>query len=62
MCLVCNVRTRNRFEIKSRDQVEDVIYQLRRLWGIPSGSYNFIPRQEVEQKEVINFLHVKLGQ
>ena len=29
---------------------------------ISSVSYNFAPRQEVEQKEVTNFLHVKLGQ
>ena len=61
-CLICNVMTRNRFEIKSRDQVEDVTYQLHRSWGIPSVSYNFIPCLEVEQKKGTNVFHVKLGQ
>ena len=47
--------TRNRFEIKSRDQVEDVTYHFHRLWGLPNVSYNFVPYQEVEWKEVTNF-------
>ena len=42
-CLICNLRTRDRFEIKSGDQVEDVTCQLRRSWGMPSVTYNFIP-------------------
>ena len=62
MCLISIVRIRQRFEIKSRDKGEDVTYQLHRSWGIPSVSYNFIPCQEVEQKEQIGFFHVKPGQ
>ena len=50
-CLICNVRTRNRFEIKSRNLVEDVTYQLNGSWGIPSVSYNFTPCQEVEKRK-----------
>ena len=61
-CLICNARARNRFEIKLCDQTEDVTYQLHRSWNIPSARYNFIPCQEVEQKEGTNFCHVKLGQ
>ena len=56
-----NVQTRNHFEKKSRDQVED-IYQIHRLRGIPCVKHNFIPCQEVEQKKVTSFFHVKLGQ
>ena len=58
--LIYNARTRNRFEIKSHDQDEDVIYQLHR--SQVSVGYNFIPCQEVEQKEGTNFSHEKLGQ
>ena len=60
-CLICDARARNRFEIKC-DQIEEVTYQLHRSWNIPSVRYNFIPCQEVEQKEGTNFCHVKLGQ
>ena len=54
--LICNIRTRNHFEVKSRDQIEDATYQLHRLLGIPSESYNCVPCQKVETKEVTDFL------
>ena len=53
--LICNIRTRNHFEVKSRDQIEDATYQLHRLLGIPSESYNCVPCQKVETKKVTDF-------
>ena len=47
--------TRNRFEINSRDQVDDVAYQLYLPRAIPSLSCNFIPFQEVDKLEVTKF-------
>ena len=43
--------TRNLLEIKSRDQVDDVFYQLHLSRRIPNLSYNFMPCQEVEKTE-----------
>ena len=56
-----NVQASNRFEMKSHDQGEDVTYQLHRSWDHPSVGYNFIPCQEVEQKEGTISMR-KLGQ
>ena len=43
-CLICNVRTRNYFEINSRDEVKDVTYQLHSSWGIPSVTLNHVKK------------------
>ena len=44
------------YKIKSRDQVDDFIYQSHWSRGIPHFSYNFIAFQEVEIQERTNFL------
>ena len=54
---MCNLRTSNHFQAKSRDQVDDVVGQLDLLRGIPSVRFNFILCQEVENMKRTNFLH-----
>ena len=47
-CLTCHLGKGNLFEIRSRNLVDDVAYQLYLPIGIPSLSYLFIPCLEVE--------------
>ena len=54
-CLIYYLRTRKHFEINLRDQVDVVAYQLHFSKGIPSLSCNFIPCQEVDKLEEIDY-------
>lgn len=48
-----NLWTRNRFETKSLDQIDDVV-------NISSVSFHFIPSHEILKMKETNFLFVKL--
>lgn len=55
MQLLCNLQTRHLFQIKSRDQVDDVTNRLYLSRGVQSKSLNFLPYQEVEKMEAPDF-------
>ena len=55
-----NLQTRNQAEIL--DQLDEATNQLHLSQDIPSVSLNFIPCQEVEKMEAVDFFHEKLGQ
>lgn len=61
-CPIRYLRIRNIFEIKSHDQVDDVIYQLNLPRGIRSLRYNFMPCQGVEKLEGTDIFRSKIGQ
>ena len=52
----CTMATRNFLGIKSRDQVDDVFYQLHLSRRIPNLGYNFMSCQEVEKTEEDRFV------
>ena len=56
-----NLQTRNNFQPKSRDQVDDVTNQLFMSKDIRSVNLNFKPCQKVEKIETPDFFLEKLG-
>ena len=59
---MCNLKTRNHFQTRSCDQVNDITNQRHLSNGIPSVHLNFKTYQKVEKMEVPDFFHEKLGQ
>ena len=57
----CTMTTRNLLGIKSRDQVDDVFYQLHLSRRIPNSSYNFMSVRKLKKLNRTDLFHVKLS-